>query len=118
MNLLKYMSVAAVVCVIGLSTRAEDKPDDAKLIVGKWEVIKAAPGTVPEGAIIEFTKDGKLKATINTDTIEGTYTLDGDKIKTKIGDQEKETITIVKISDKEMSTKDKDGKEVMLKRAK
>jgi uncharacterized protein (TIGR03066 family) len=118
MNVLKYMSVVAVVCLIAPTSRPKDKPDYAKLIVGKWEVTKADPGTVPEGAIIEFTKDGKLKASINADTFEGTYTLDGDKIKTKIGDQDKETITIVKISEKEMSTKDKDGKEVTLKRMK
>jgi uncharacterized protein (TIGR03066 family) len=122
MNVLKYVSVAAVVCLIGPIARAEDKPDYAKLIVGKWEVTKAAPDTVPEGAIVEFTKDGKLTASFkkgdNTESVEGTYTLDGDKIKTKIGDQERETITIVKISQTEMSTKDKDGKEVVLKRKK
>src|SRR5580698_8285223 len=79
MNLLKYMSVIAVVCLIVPTARPEDKPDYAKLIVGKWEVTKADPGTVPEGAIIEFTKDGMLKASVkkgdNTNTIEGTYTL-------------------------------------------
>src|SRR5580698_1305179 len=102
MNLLKYMSVAVVVCLIGATARPEDKPDYAKLIVGKWKVTKADPGTVPEGATIEFSKDGKLKASVkkgdNTDTIEGTYTLDGDKFKTKVGDKELQTITIVKIS--------------------
>jgi hypothetical protein len=36
------------------STRRQ--PDYAKLIFGKWEVTKAAPGTVPECAIIEFKK--------------------------------------------------------------
>ena len=118
MKLLKYTSVAAVICLIGSTVRSEDKPDYAKLIVGKWEVTKSDPGTVPVGAIIEFTKDGKLKASINTDTVEGTYTLDGDKIKTKIGDQAKETITIFKISETEMSTTDKDDKKVVLKRAK
>ncbi len=122
MNVLKYMSVVAVVCLIGLTARPEDKPDYAKFIVGKWKVIKAAPDTVPEGTIIEFTKDGKLKASVkkgkNTETFEGTYTLDGDKLKTKVGDKERETITIVKISETEMSTKDEDGKEVVLKRTK
>lgn len=118
MNVLRYVSVAVVACLTGSIALPEDKPDYAKLLVGKWEVTKADPGTVPEGAIIEFMKDGKLKASINTDTFEGTYTLDGNKIKTKIGDQDKEEITIVKISETEMSTKDKDDKKVVLKRMK
>jgi uncharacterized protein (TIGR03066 family) len=122
MNVLKYISVAAVVCLIGPTARPDDKPDYAKLIVGKWEVIKAAPDTVPEGEIIEFTMDRKLMASVKkgeeAETFEGKYTLDGDKLKTKVGDKERETITIVKISETEMSTKDEDGKEVVLKRTK
>lgn len=122
MNVLKYVSVAAVVCLICSTARPEDKPDYAKLIVGKWEVTKAGPGTVPVGTILEFTKDGKAKATIKIgdkmETLEGTYTLDGDKLKTKFEDKEKDALTITKISQTEMSIKDKDSKEVMLKRTK
>ncbi len=117
MKLLKYLSVAAVVCLIGSTGRPEDKPDYAKLIIGKWEVAKADPGTAPVGSIIEFLKDGKIKGSLKigdkTDTFEGMYTLDGDKLKLKVDDdKEKDAVTIVKISETELNIKDKDGKEL------
>jgi uncharacterized protein (TIGR03066 family) len=54
-------------------------------------------------------------------SIEGTYTVEKNAftMTLKFGDQEqKQTITVKKISDKEMSTADKDGKSVDLKRKK
>lgn len=124
MNALKWLGVAAVVVLLNASARAEDeKVDYAKLIVGKWEVSKADEGTVPPGAVIEFTKDGKMKATLKKGgddvTLEGTYKVVKDtfEMTMKVGDQErKQTITITKITDKEMSTKNKDGKVVELKK--
>jgi len=116
--MMKYLSVAVVVCLIGSTGRPEDKPDYGKLIVGKWEVTKAAPDTVPEGAIIEFTKDGKWNKKGDDIDKGGTYTLDGDKLKINLGDMEKDVITIVKISETEMNIKDSDGKEVSFKRKK
>jgi uncharacterized protein (TIGR03066 family) len=42
-----------------------DKKDDNKTkIVGVWEVAK---GELPKGSTMEFTKDGKLKVTINVE---------------------------------------------------
>jgi uncharacterized protein (TIGR03066 family) len=124
MNALKWLGVAAVVVVLNASGRAEDdKVDYAKLIVGKWEVSKADEGTVPPGAVIEFTKDGKMKATLAKGgedvTLEGTYKVVKDtfEMTMKVGDEErKQTITITKINAKEMSTKNKDGKVVELKK--
>ncbi len=125
MNTLRLFAVVAVVSLLGSAARGDDKPDYAKLIVGKWEVTKADEGTVPDGAVIEFTKDGKVKATVKKDdekvTIEGTYKVEKDTftIVMKVGDEEKtQTITITKISEKEMSTKDEKGKVVELKKAK
>ena len=124
MNALKWLGVAAVVVVLGANARAEDdKVEYAKLIVGKWEVSKADEGTVPPGAIIEFTKDGKLKAMFKKGdedtTIEGTYKVVKNtfEMTMKMGDEEKsQTITITKITEKEMSTKNKDGQVVELKK--
>ena len=123
MNVTRLFVVGAMVCLLGGMSRGEDKVDYAKMLVGKWEVSKADPGTVPEGTLIEFTKDGKMKITAKKDdkemAIEGTYKVDGNKFSftLKIGEMEhKETITITKISDKEMSTKDKDDKVVELKK--
>jgi uncharacterized protein (TIGR03066 family) len=98
----------------------EDKPDYARMILGKWEVTKGVQETVPEGSTIEFMEDGKLKAAFKIDDtlfpFQSTYTLDGDNLKTKTGEKEGFALTIVKISEMEMSTKDRNGKEVMLKR--
>jgi uncharacterized protein (TIGR03066 family) len=124
MNALKCLGVAAVVVLLNAGARAEDeKVDYAKLIVGKWEVSKADEGTVPPGAVIEFTKDGKMKASLKKGgedvTLEGTYKVVKDtfEMTMKMGDDErKQTITITKISAKEMSTKNKDGKVVELKK--
>jgi uncharacterized protein (TIGR03066 family) len=126
MNALKWLGVAAVVVVLSASARAEDdKVDYAKLIVGKWEVSKAVEGGAPVGSLIEFTKDGKLKASIKTGDeplmLEGTYKVVKDTfvMTLKMGDEEMtKTITITKISDKEMSTKSEDGKVVELKKKK
>jgi len=124
MNALKLFAVGAVLC-LPAAGRGEEKPDYAKLIVGKWEVTKADPGTVPAGTLVEFTKDGKMKVTAKKGdaemTIEGTYKLEKDTftMTLKVGDEERsQTITVTKISDKEMSTKDKDGKVVELKKSK
>ena len=123
MNALKLFAVVAVVCLLGPTVGAEEKPDYAKLIVGKWEVSKADENTVPKGTLIEFTKDGKVKVTGKKDdkdvTFEGTYKVEKDTfaLTMKVGDEERtQTITITKISDKEMATKNKDGKVVELKK--
>src|SRR5262245_57541283 len=60
MNALKWLGVAAVVVLSNTIARTQDEPDYAKLLIGKWEVAKADEGTVPEGSIIEFTRDGKV----------------------------------------------------------
>jgi len=123
MKAVAFLVAAAAVNLLGSAGRADDKVDYTKLIVGKWEVTKASPGTVPPGAIVEFTKDGKLNVTHKEDDkelkTEGTYKVEKNKftMSMKIGDEvEKKTITIVKISEKEMSTKDEDDNGVELKK--
>jgi uncharacterized protein (TIGR03066 family) len=123
MNALRLLAVGATVCLGVAAARADDKADNAKLLVGKWEVTRADPGTVPVGGVIEFTKDGKLKVAFKRDgkdeTRGGTYTVEKDTINlvTKRDDQErKQEITITKISDKVMSLKGQDGKTLDLKK--
>jgi len=125
MNALKWLGVAAMVVVVSASARSEDdKTDYAKLIVGKWEVTKSDEGSVPAGALIEFTKDGKLKATIKKggeeENVEGTYKVVKNTFEVTIGGDggKMQTITISKINDKEMVIKDKDDKVVELKKTK
>src|SRR5262245_44194740 len=125
MNALRFLMAGAMVCLAGANLWAEDKADNAKLMVGKWECTKADPGTLPVGSIVEFMKDGKMKVTMKMGDMEvkidGSYTVEKNTftMAMKIGDEEhKQTITIKKISDKEMSTTDKDGKVVELARKK
>ena len=102
----------------------EKKDDNATKIVGKWEITKAG-GDVPVGSQIEFTKDGKLNAVIKAENMEikldGTYTVDKDKlaIKIKVGDQTvEETVTIKKLTDEMLELEDKDKKVDVLKKKK
>jgi uncharacterized protein (TIGR03066 family) len=125
MTMLRVAAALAVVCLAGAAGRAEEKVDYAKQIVGKWEVTKADNGTIPVGAVVEFTKDGKFRA-LEKDgdkdvMFEGTYKVDGDKfdVTIKVGEEShSNTITITKMTDTEMHTKDKDGKVVEVKRKK
>ena len=114
--------VLALVCVT-VTSAFQDKIDASKL-VGKWEpdAKDAPPGAK---VVVEMTKDNKF--TVNADlggqkiTMEGTYKLEGDKLTVKIkppGQEEKTTtMTIVKLNDDEMITKEGE-KEEKLKRIK
>lgn len=125
MNATRVLGIGMVVCFIGAGARAEDKPDYAKMLVGKWESTKNSEAGLPKGTIVEFTKDGKMKITTKQGdqemNIEGTYKVTGEKLTLtlKVGDQENsDEITITKISDKEMATKSKEGVVVELARKK
>jgi len=100
----------------GKDDPAAKKDDPATRLVGTWELAKSG-GDLPPGTIIEFTKDGKLKAVLKADdqeiTIEGTYKLDKNKIevKVKVGEETvEETVTIKRLTDKELEVEDKEGK--------
>jgi uncharacterized protein (TIGR03066 family) len=116
MNALKLLAVGAVVYVLSAGARAEDKPDHAKMIVGKWELTKVEEGGLPKGTLIEFTKDGKVSVVIKADketTLDGTYKVDGDtfSVTMKVGDDERtQKITILKLTDTELHTKNEMGK--------
>jgi uncharacterized protein (TIGR03066 family) len=117
----------AMLALIGIAvslTHAQEKKDvDKAKIVGKWKVIKAEG--VPPGTIVEFSKDGKLKISIEADgmklELSGTYKVEGDKLQTalKVGDkEEKDEDTIKTLTDDKLSIIDKDGKGAELERAK
>jgi len=123
MKALKWMGVAAMVVVLNGCARAADEADVAKFLIGKWEVTKADEGTVPEGSIIEFTRDGKVKASIkkgeSLEVTEGTYKVEKDTVTVtmkKDGEEQSKKVTISKINEKEMTCKHDDGKVVELKK--
>ena len=124
MNAMRLLAVGAIVCLLSAGARADEKADTAKKIVGKWEVTKSE-AHIEVGTAVEFTKDGKIKVSHKMGDkdmmFEGTYMVEKDSFTMviKAGDQEhKQTITIKKITDTEMSTTDPEGKVVELKRKK
>jgi uncharacterized protein (TIGR03066 family) len=123
MRTLKWLGMAVMVVVMSANARAVDDVDYAKLVVGKWEVTKADEGSIPPGCTIEFTKDGKVKAHLKKEgeekMLDGTYKVEKNTLLVVMkegGEDKKHTITITKISEKEMSTKGDDGKVVELKK--
>ena len=126
MNVLRLLVAVAVVGALTLGARAEEKKaDNAKLLVGTWEVVKADQGTAWAGSAVEFAKDGKMTVTHKKDGKEekgeGIYRVEGDTFffVVQAGDTAfKKTVTIKKISETELSTVDEDGKAVELKRKK
>src|SRR5438094_3577702 len=101
MNVAKWLGLVAAAALMASGAPAQEKGDLAKKIVGKWEVTKADAGTVQEGTLVEFTKDGKMKVTGKKDgmemAFEGTYKVEKDSftMTMKVGDMEKsQTITV------------------------
>jgi uncharacterized protein (TIGR03066 family) len=127
MNALRLMAAGFLMVGLVAGVRAEEKKADAnkEKIVGTWEVVKSEEPPPPVGAVVEFAKDGKLKVMHKQDdkevTIEGTYTVEGDKISVLIkrDDQEiKHTITIKKVGADTISAENDKGKAVEFKRKK
>jgi uncharacterized protein (TIGR03066 family) len=123
MSALKWLSMTTVMVLLSANARAAEDVDYAKMVVGKWEVTKTEDGSVPPGCTIEFASDGKVKANIKKDgeekMLDGTYTVEKNTLVVTMkegGEDKKQTITITKISEKEMSTKGEDGKVVELKK--
>jgi len=110
--------------VVGGSARAADD-DNAKKIVGKWELTKSEDPGAPIGAAVEFTKDGKVTIVAKADgkelKLDGTYKIEKDKLITKIsfgGKTDEDTDEIVKLTDDTLELRDKDKKITVLKRKK
>lgn len=93
---------------------------DAKKLVGKWTGTSEEKGG---SAVMEFTKDLKLKVTVKEKDKEiqmnGTYKLDGEKlvVTLKVGEKEvSETLTILSLTDDELEMKDSKGKKDKMER--
>jgi len=124
MKTMLLVALGLAVCWFTATARADEK-DTAKMLVGKWEAAKVDEGTLPQGTIVEFTKDGKVKITAKKDNEEfnlaGTYKFENHKltVKLKMNDEEKEhTVTVKKISDTEFVAEHEDGKSITFKRTK
>lgn len=118
-----FTGLLGVVLVVCAGT-AQGQDDNAKKIVGMWEITKAG-GDLPAGSTLEFTKDGKLNAVIKAEGMEvkldGTYKVEKDKltVKIKVADQNiEETATIKKLTDDALEIEDKDKKVDVFKKKK
>ena len=117
---MKSLATAVACCLVlalagSLLAAEKDAKTNKDKLVGVWEVTKSEGA--PAGSTVEFTKDGKMIVTVKADNktekVEGTYTVDGDSIKSnlKVGDKEvKETAKIKKLTDKVLVTEDEKGK--------
>jgi uncharacterized protein (TIGR03066 family) len=126
MPAIRFVLSAALAVVLASPDLAEDKaPIKKELLVGVWVPAKLPEG-LPSGSTftVEFTMDGKIKTWVKFgdkegpahESLEGTYTIDGEKL-TVVGKKDKEninrTVTISKLTEKELVAigKDKDGKD-------
>ena len=111
-----------ILAVAGAPTDAQPKDEkfDEKKLIGKWE-----PPDSPKEVkiVVEFAPKGKLLVSADVggkaEKIEGTYKLDGDKLTLtmKTGEKERtEKVTVTKLTDTDLVTKDDKGKEETLKR--
>jgi uncharacterized protein (TIGR03066 family) len=117
------MGALLVLGCAGFATAGAQKEKDkfdVKKLLGKWE-----PADGKESITIEFAEKGKLTLTGEsggkTEKIEGTYKLEGDKLEIVIsfgGKENKETVTLTKLTDDEWSGKDSKGKEETFRRPK
>jgi uncharacterized protein (TIGR03066 family) len=112
------------VVMVGFAATAQAQDDNAKKIVGVWEVAKAG-GDLPAGSTIEFTKDGMLKAVVKVEGMEvkldGTYKVEKEKltVKIKVADQNiEEVATIKKLTDDALEIEDKEKKVDVFKKKK
>jgi uncharacterized protein (TIGR03066 family) len=125
MKTTRPLAIGLIVCFLAAFAGADEKKaDNAKLIVGKWEVTAAHEGGPPKGGTVEFTKDGKMKVSGEQNGMkmdfDGTYKVDGNKLALtfKFGDNEMTVnITIDKLDDTTCVTSSEHGK-VELKRKK
>jgi uncharacterized protein (TIGR03066 family) len=121
-----HLVAGVVVVVLASALRAEGQ-DNAKLLVGAWEVTRAdSEGPLAVGDTAEFSKDGKNKTTRKRDgkekVSEGTYKFEKEKLvitfKSNKGTSEN-VLTIKKLTDTDLIiAHDEGGKVIEFKRKK
>jgi uncharacterized protein (TIGR03066 family) len=119
---MRIMTVALAAMLFPAATPAPGD-DYKKLLVGKWEVVKADEKTISVGTIVQFDAGGKMKmVTKEGEEISGTYTVDGKDFTIKLDPGDGKTvqrkITIKKLNDSEFETTNQDGKNASLKKIK
>jgi len=115
-------TAAAVVIAVAAGGPAADNdtPIDAKKLVGKWEPKEQQKD---QKVMLEFTKDGKLTISTAADgkttAYTGTYKVSGNKMSIAIkikGEEVKQEVTVLRLTDGELETEDAKGKKDVLRR--
>ena len=98
----------------------KDDPFDAKKLVGKWE-----PTDPKKAVVVEFAEKDKFTLSVTVggkaEKVDGTWKLAGDKLElsAKVGGaDEKQTVTLSKLTDDDLVGIGSDGKEEAYKRVK
>lgn len=102
-------ALAVVVVLAGWVAPAVAADSVKDLIVGKWQPVDEKGMK----AVLEFTKDGKVKISADQFNLEGTYKfLKDDQLEVglKLGDMEQKVKLNIKVTKDELSTKE-DGKD-------
>lgn len=113
MKRLFAVALGVVVFSLAGTTPAQD---ESKKIVGKWEITKSG-SDLPNGTVIEFTKDGKLNVAIKLgdkeEKLTGSYKVEKTKLTVKLeagGETHEEVVTITKLTDDVLIIEDKEKK--------
>lgn len=100
----------------------KDEKIDFKKLIGKWE---PADNSGAVRMVIEFAEKNKVHVAITesgkTDTVSGTYTIKGNTIDISLsfgGQEQKDTLTVSKLTDDELIAEDSKKKTETLKRVK
>lgn len=128
MNAFRLIAAALLVTTMmtgALADDAKDKPDHAKLIIGKWEVTKSNK-ELPPGSTMEFAKEGAMKITGKRDgkerSIDAVYKVEGDQLQftLKLADKEEKKLplAIKKLTQDELVLGSEKGIDFEFKRVK
>src|SRR5262249_26597235 len=117
---MRVLGVTLVACVaLGLSAWTEDKKpaSNAEKIVGTWEGLTGAS----RGSLVEFTKEGKVKVTVEGEgrprTMEGTYKVEKDTLTVAL-EEGGQTVTIKSLTETKLVLQNKGGDTAEFKRKK
>ena len=112
--------LGCTILALACATVAAQEKVDPKKLIGKWET-----GDKKSLVQIEFAAEGKLTVTSGEPgketKFEGTYKVEGDKLDVSLkfmGEEQKEKLTIKKLTDTELVTEDSKGKSETLRRKK
>jgi uncharacterized protein (TIGR03066 family) len=119
--MLRVFSLSLLILSLSAAiTLAQEKLDPKKLL-GKWEPVDSKLTNLT----LEFADKGKWTLTVEImgkmEKAEGTYKLDGNKLEVTIafaGQEQKEVLTVKKLTDTEFVTTDSKGKDEAFRRKK